>query len=488
MPIEPNIALGVKPLEVPNPLNQFAQAAQIQHYQNQNRLADMQAAEYERARTEEEGTRNFLRGKDLFSPEVQTGLLQYGKTGREFASNLATQRKLGVETQSAEFKLAEDKLKHGLESVSSAPTPQAYVAKIKEGVARGYFSPADAEARIAQVPQNPEEYKKFRIDSLLHLVDNKDKLAAVLPNVKQQEAGGQIVNIQNNPMMPGYGLPVAGQSIAKTMTPGEEASNKIARDRLNAEMATGVLTPQSLDVAANVYLQTGQLPTGLGKTAAGLRSQVMNRATELSTGKPAADVADTIVGAKLDVASRGKAIKDFGTGLQGRQVSSFNTAIDHLSTMDKLADALNNGDIKAFNAIGNAFARQTGSAAPSNFDTAKNIVGSEVAKAVAGSNMALKDREEIRDQILAASSPEQLKGVTTTLKQLLGGQLKSLNLQYENTTGRKDFDKKLTGEAKNVVQQLRGEAGGGAVTPIYATNGTTRIMSTDGGATWVPAK
>ena len=70
--------------------------------------------------------------------------------------------------------------------------------------------------------------------------------------------------------------------------------------------------------------------------------------------------------------------------------------------------------------------------------------------------MALKDREEIRDQILASSSPAQLKGTISTLTHLLGGQLKSLELQYENTTGRKDFDKKLTGDAKKVVKELRG--------------------------------
>ena len=42
MPLDPNIALGVKPLEVANPLTQFAQIAQLQNYQNQNQVAQMQ--------------------------------------------------------------------------------------------------------------------------------------------------------------------------------------------------------------------------------------------------------------------------------------------------------------------------------------------------------------------------------------------------------------------------------------------------------------
>ena len=151
---------------------------------------------------------------------------------------------------------------------------------------------------------------------------------------------------------------------------------------------------------------------------------------------------------------------------------SFNTAIDHLDTMDKLATALNNNDVRAFNTVANAFAKGTGSAAPTNFDTAKSIVGGEVAKALAGSSMALKDREEIRDAISRANSPEQLAGSVRTLQELMGGQLKSLKLQYETGTNRKDFDSRLTGRAKDVVKSLSGEGGAPAAAPAGAASVT----------------
>ena len=41
MPIDPSIALGVRPLEVPNPLNQLAQVSQIQSAQRQGEVAQM---------------------------------------------------------------------------------------------------------------------------------------------------------------------------------------------------------------------------------------------------------------------------------------------------------------------------------------------------------------------------------------------------------------------------------------------------------------
>lgn len=412
MPLDPNIAMGYRGIEVPNQLAQYGQIQQLQA--NQLKMQEAQAAAEERNALRQLNPASADYENQLFRVNPQLGI-QYRKerSAAEASQAMAAQHK-------AEAALKQTELYRGqLANVQNRDQAAQWVqSQYADPVLGPVVSQVPLERAIAGIPTDPKAFADW----------------------KNQNALGMSDWIKRN-----------------TMTAAEKAVDARARERLAAESATGTLTPQSLDVAANVYLQTGQLPTGLGKAAANLRSQVMNRATELSTGKTAADVAGGIVEAKQDVASRGKAVKDFSTGVQGRQVNAFNTAIDHLATMDKLADALANNDIKAFNAIGNAFARQTGSAAPSNFDTAKNIVASEVAKAVAGSNMALKDREEIRDQILASSSPEQLKGVTATLKQLLGGQLKSLSLQYENTTGRKDFESKLTGEAKAEVQRLRGE-------------------------------
>jgi hypothetical protein len=49
MPLDPSIALGVRPLEVPNQLAQYSQLAQIQNAQNQNALAQYQLGSAQRA-------------------------------------------------------------------------------------------------------------------------------------------------------------------------------------------------------------------------------------------------------------------------------------------------------------------------------------------------------------------------------------------------------------------------------------------------------
>jgi hypothetical protein len=142
--------------------------------------------------------------------------------------------------------------------------------------------------------------------------------------------------------------------------------------------------------------------------------------------------------------------KKFTTGVEGRSVRSMNVAIDHLETLHDAGQALRNGDMPLFNKIANSYSQNTGEKIVTDFNGIKSIVGSEVAKAVAGGQMALADREEIRKELDAANSPDQLNGVIKRFQELLGGQLKGLKTTYEEA-GLKDFDKKLTPNTKKVL-------------------------------------
>lgn len=135
----------------------------------------------------------------------------------------------------------------------------------------------------------------------------------------------------------------------------------------------------------------------------------------------------------------------FETGKLGNTIRSLNVAGSHLQTLDGLSDALNNGNTQLFNRVANEFSKQTGSPAVTNFDSAKEIVGDEVAKAVVGATGALGDREAIKENIKSASSPQQLKGVIRTYINLINGQKSGLQQQYEQSTGKKDFNRLLEG-------------------------------------------
>jgi hypothetical protein len=240
MALNPNISLSVKPLEVPNQLAQYAQLSQIQSAQNQNRMAEMQLQEYERARGEEEGLRNYLTRTDLTKPENRAGLLNFGKTGREYVKTLTEQdtaaltaKNVQSQINERDFGLQRKKLDFAWSSVGSAPTPQDAIQRINEGVKNGVFDMKTATADIQKLQNmTPEQYQQYRVQTVMGILDAKDKLGFMLPKTRDRDIGGMIQTIQDNPALPGYGLPIAGAAIKKTATAGELLTDARAKENI----------------------------------------------------------------------------------------------------------------------------------------------------------------------------------------------------------------------------------------------------------------
>lgn len=499
--IDPNIAMGYRPIQIENPLNQLAAMTQIQAGQQGQQLNALQmrkaqqdfdtqnalAEAYKGAFNQDTGVLDYnLLTRRLAEGGAGSAILTVLKTRKEAEQAEATLGKTKVETREAKQKL----LGTMSRDLSRSPTDSNLNAHFEDLVSSGLFSPQ--EITIAQAKR--DQLLAMPLADRIPILASQGATAGDLkPTIKDTDIGGSILPR----VLDAYsGAQISeGTPIKKTATPGELLTDARARERLNAEIqSTGTLTPAAIDVAAQIYIQTGQLPAlGIGQSAGQIKSSILNRATQLY-GNPAgaapnvnppganvpnanapapfnaANMAEQIVGNRIDVATRTKANKDFSTGIQGRQVTAFNTAIDHLSTMDKLSDALQNNDIKAFNYLGNVVARQTGQPAPVNFDAAKQIVTAEIIKAVVASGGGVRERQEAEANFSTANSPAQLKGVINTYKQLLGGQLNSLGLQYENTTGRTDFDKKLTGEAKKAFKSVREQHSASGLPPGVGVN------------------
>jgi hypothetical protein len=206
-------------------------------------------------------------------------------------------------------------------------------------------------------------------------------------------------------------------------------------------------TDTALDLLAHQYIQDNKTISTVPKS---LRMAVTNRAAEILQGQglSAEDMSGKLISNRQDTAAQTAAVKDFATGKAGTTIRALNTAVDHLTTLDKTVTALDNNDTRVFNLMGNAIQKELGYAPPVNFESVKIIVGSEVAKAVTGANMALADREKIRNALDTANSPAQLRGAIKLFKELMAGQLTSLRTQYESSTGRQDFATKLSPEAR----------------------------------------
>lgn len=256
MALDPNISLGVRGIELANPLAQYGQVAAIQNAQNQNALAQFQLGS---ARRQEE-SQNVLADVYKRSINPETGAIDNQTLLKNLAASnaaylipdvqtklLASEKERGLikktnlETEEKEFKLKNDKLNFAWNSVGSAPTPQDAIQKITEGMRNGVFDMKTATADIQKIQNmTPEQYQQYRVQTVMGILDAKDKLGFMLPKTARQDIGGQIVSIQDNPALPGYGMPIAGGSIAKTPTFGEMASQgqlNLARQKFAWEQA-----------------------------------------------------------------------------------------------------------------------------------------------------------------------------------------------------------------------------------------------------------
>ena len=193
MALNPNIALGVRPLELPNQLAQYAQLSQIQNAQQANQLNQMQMAEYQRARAEEEGTRNFLSGANLTDPNVRSELLtKYGKSGREIYGKLSEAEKAQSEDAARRAKLAQD-TQVLYQNMSGIISNKADAVKFLSTVVNDPALKDSPLAKIplmqqvARIPEDPaglDDWKKqFALGATKYITENK-------PVTFAQDTGG----------------------------------------------------------------------------------------------------------------------------------------------------------------------------------------------------------------------------------------------------------------------------------------------------------
>ena len=482
MPINPSIALGVQPLRVEDPMNQFAKLMQIENAGNQNALAQYQLKAAQRSDAVENAMNDAYR--NAYDPA--TGQIDINSLRKSIAQAGAGSKLPAIEKSFAELetsKLTQQKMqtdvidgklkqsRQFLETIdpNSPDAPRQYmqwhIANHKDPTlgpllaARG-IKAEDSLARIQQALQTPGGFATLLNQSKLGV---EKFMEMNKPVTTTQDMGGALRVIQT-PGLGGAATEVPGSRVGKTATPGEQLAHDDRVAQLQRETEVGTWSPESIDLAAQMYVQTGIMPpVGNGKVALGVRDSIMQKAAQIASGSPtvnAEGAATTIKGAKIDNATATKVAKDFSTGVQGQMTNSINTTVDHLSTMDKLVDALQNNDTRAVNLIGNQIVKQVGGTAPTNVEAASKIVGAEVIKAIVRNGGSKAEREEAAAAFDGVKSPEQLKGAISTYKDLMAGQLDSLRLQYENGTGRKDFDKKLTAATRAELERKRTSAGG----------------------------
>lgn len=498
MAIDPNIALGVRPLELSNPLAQYGQLATIQQAQNQNALAQYQLSSAQRAE-QAATTQNELYAKH-FDPK--TGALNLNAFAEEAAQRgqggvipgalkaenerlkaAADLAKVKSETEKTQFQLQKDRLEHGWQSVGASPTPAAAVQKLVEGVKKGYFDMATAGPEINKLQSmtTPEEFKDWRVNKVLSLMDAKDQYAATVPKImsayetahlpiQQQTANAatsQAATARGRLGVEQSGLGIraiqadpfnlTGVQATFPLTPvggvggGGAVPNVAGAPRAAVPAVAPANAPAAntisgrelpLGEAINKGLTGPDLLSVMPKTLAGQVSAILEHRAAPPAGNTArasqlmqiVQAADPTYDAQQYKTKQGIETA-FTAGLPSRTLKSINVADDHLKVLNSTIDALQNGNIRLLNQLGNTIATQMGAPAPTDFNAVKGIVADELAKAVIGGAGALGDRKTIADTINAATDPDALRSVIKRYQQLMEGQRTGLAEQYKSGGG-----------------------------------------------------
>ena len=210
--IDPNIAMGYKPVQIENPMNQYAAMSQIQNAQNQNALAQYQLASAKRA-DEATNIQNQLYAKHynpetgqvnkagLFADLAQTpaaGLIPKLQTQfSELKHKENLDKKVTAETIALEFKNRNAELDKAISQIAAFNTPQETIDAIDKNLASGKIDQEKADWLKNSLEQAPN-FRAWQKSTLLNNLDAKDKLHQEYQDTMAKIAGGNLGVAQGN--------------------------------------------------------------------------------------------------------------------------------------------------------------------------------------------------------------------------------------------------------------------------------------------------
>lgn len=261
MPINPAIALGVQPLQLADPLSQYAKFASIQQAQNQNALAQYQLD----AARREQASQNALNEAYRAAYDPQTGAIDMNRLRQTLSTGGFGAKLPGIEKSMAEVEtkraqeakaktdLVDAKLKQSrgfLDTIDPAdPTaPEKFIAWHEANhrdpvlgpvlAARGVTAD-QSRARIAQaIQQGPQAFTQLLTQAKL---GTEKFMEMNKPTTQVIDQGGQRQVIQ----LPGLGgAPTTVGTYADVPLPSDVEAQKARIAKESRAQTTVVLPPQ----------------------------------------------------------------------------------------------------------------------------------------------------------------------------------------------------------------------------------------------------
>jgi hypothetical protein len=249
MGIDASIYGGIKPIQIENPLTQYAQFSQLQQAQSQNRLADLMFGEKERAIADDKAMNQLYAGAVGADGKIDRSKLFSGLAQGGFGSKLpgiqesfAKGDKARVEMDEKTLKLAADRYKMyqgALGALSQEPNltkdmvVQAGQALVQQGIL-----PAELfDKSVASLPDDPVQLRARIAQGLKSQLTPEQMFTIFAPKPEKIDSGQQISFKDTNPNSPTFGQMVGGAPTQKVQTPDSVASNATSSE--NNKRAVG---------------------------------------------------------------------------------------------------------------------------------------------------------------------------------------------------------------------------------------------------------
>jgi hypothetical protein len=284
MALDPNISLGVRPLEVPNQLAQYGQVQQLLAARDAQQINALKMQEAQAALEE----RNALRRLDPTAADYESQLFkvnpQLGISFRKEAATTAAQR---AAQQKSEFDLVAARRKFGDDlkrNLSANPSDENVVAWGQDAVLQGIYSQDQVASTVQQLLALPPQRRATVLAQAGATAGELKPVTSVAPT-----------GIVQTPAFGGPATIVSGTEAAFQMTPAQIAANKIAQGQLGVSQGQLNLAREKLaqENQGVTYQQDAQgnfvaLPSRLPSGAAPVARPVTGEGGAPVKGKPSA--------------------------------------------------------------------------------------------------------------------------------------------------------------------------------------------------------
>ena len=238
MPLDPSIILGARPPQIDfaqlSPINAMTNVMKFKQADQESQLNALKMAEYERTRTEEEGSRNYLAKTDLSTPEGRAGLRQFGKTGLAYEKSLSDAETAALAQKKTQFEVQDARRKFVAQAQrdTSQNPSDANITAYKEDL---LANPLFTEAEKTQMAAAADRILAMPVDQRQPFMASQGASASDLKPTLTSQNLGKTTQQLSTPAFGGPATVVPGSVQNITMTAAQEREAKDSAIRLKQE-------------------------------------------------------------------------------------------------------------------------------------------------------------------------------------------------------------------------------------------------------------